>query len=189
VDLQQLIDQLRKGEKSAGPILVSVVAPMFMGYVEAIASDLSLPDRERAVESAIERAVDKIDRYDPMRGSFSAWARTFVRHAVADERRRGLEGAPDAVIDNLAEPSPSDDSSTDSEVVTQLSEALASLGPTDQLILQLRYIEQLSHAQIASALGVSDAASRQRTARAIARLRGAAQGAPALANYTKRDAR
>jgi len=188
VDLHQLIDQLRKGEKSAGPILVSVVGPMFAGYVNAIASDLPLPDRERAIETAIERAVDKIDHYDEMRGSFPAWTRTFVRHAVADERRRSLEGAPEVVLEDLPQPSIFDSSSRSEDELAALSEALDSISPTDQLILRLRFVEQLSHAEIAGVLGVSEAASRQRTARAIARLRVAAEAAPELATYMKRDA-
>jgi DNA-directed RNA polymerase specialized sigma24 family protein len=64
MDFDRLIEQLKAGDDTAGPILVSVLAPRLWGYAELIAADLPLADREEVVEKAIETAIRRIDRYD-----------------------------------------------------------------------------------------------------------------------------
>jgi RNA polymerase sigma-70 factor (ECF subfamily) len=54
----------------------------------------------------------------------------------------------------------------------QVNEALASLSPQDREVLAMRYVERLSTAEMAEALGLSEAAAKQRHLRAIIRLRG-----------------
>jgi RNA polymerase sigma-70 factor (ECF subfamily) len=166
------------------------MAPMLAGYVNAIARDLSQADREKAVEEAIEKAVDKIDRYEEMRGSFPAWVRAFVRHAVGDLRRRQLSGSFDVTLDNLPDLSALSESSSSatSGELGALSRAFADISPTDQLILGLRYGEQLTHAEIANLLGVNEAASRKRAGRALRRLREAAANESVLAERMERGA-
>jgi DNA-directed RNA polymerase specialized sigma24 family protein len=82
-----LIQAAREGRDYAGPFLVSMFGPRLLGYCKSIASDLSDTDCERVVELAIEKAVRKIDAFDPTRGKFEAWLRTFVLHATQDWRR------------------------------------------------------------------------------------------------------
>src|ERR1700733_2910212 len=94
MDIGRLIEQLKAGDDTAGPVLVSILAPRLLGYAEMIANDLPLADREQAVEQAIETAIRRIDRYDPNRGTFPGWVRPFVRHAVSDWRRDHPTGAP-----------------------------------------------------------------------------------------------
>ena len=182
MDIGRLIEQLRAGDDTAGPVLVSILSPRLTGYAESIGGDLPLVDRELVVETAIETAIQRIDRYDPNRGTFPGWVRTFVRFAVADWRRRNPTGAP-AQLDDRVVPMVLDDDIHD-EDVNPVSMALASLvlalAEADQLIIRLYFVEKLRHAQIAEQLGVSETASRKRLERALARLRSRAVEDPDL---------
>jgi RNA polymerase sigma factor (sigma-70 family) len=173
MDIGRLIEQLKTGDDTAGPVLVSILAPRLLGYAEMIANDLPLADREQAVEEAIETAVRRIDRYDPNKGTFPGWVRAFVRHAVGDWRRHHPTGAPTQLEERTAAAVLEDD--TEEEHDNPASAALTALVFTapeaDQLILCLRYEENLLHAQIAERLGVSEPACRKRLERALERLR------------------
>ncbi|MDA8186455.1 MAG: sigma-70 family RNA polymerase sigma factor [Actinomycetota bacterium] len=185
MDIVQLIEQLKAGDDTAGPILVSILAPRLLGYAEMIANDLPLADREQAVERAIEMAVRRIDRYDANKGTFPGWVRAFVRHAIGDWRRHHPGGAPTQVDKRTNAAIPADD--TEEEHDNPASAALTALVFTapeaDQLIVRLRYEENLPHAQIAERLGVSEPACRKRLERALERLRSRAVGDPDLNRY------
>ena len=185
MDIGRLIEQLKAGDDTAGPVLVSILAPRLLGYAEMIASDLPLADREQAVETAIETAIRRIDRYDPNKGTFPGWVRAFVRHSVGDWRRNHPTGAPGQLDERTDAAVPEDD--TEEEHDDPASAALTALVFTaleaDQLILRLRFEEKLSHAQIAERLGVSAEASRKRLERALERLRSRAAEDPDLNRY------
>lgn len=174
MDITRLIQQLKAGDDTAGPIVVSVLAPRLLGYADIIAGDFPLADREQAVEQAIETAVRRIDRYDPSKGTFPGWVRAFVRHAVGEMRRCHPDGVPTS-LDQVGEPPAREIDDIEDHGSPRASAVLAALVLTapeaDQLILQLRYEENLLHAQIAQQLGVSEAACRKRLERALERLR------------------
>ena len=188
MDVGQLIKQLSDGDDTAGPILVSVIAPRLLGYVDLIASDLPLADREGAVEQAIETAIRRIDRYDSSKGTFPGWVRGFVRHAVNDWRRRYPDGAP-AALDLVAERSNPEIVDSEDQSADPASAALAALVLTapeaDQLLLRLRFEENLPHAQIAEELGVSEAGCRKRLERTLGRIRSRATNDPDLSHFLK----
>jgi RNA polymerase sigma-70 factor (ECF subfamily) len=54
----------------------------------------------------------------------------------------------------------------------RLQEALNCLDPLDREVLALRHFEQLSRAEVAGLLGISEAAAGKRYLRALERLRG-----------------
>ncbi len=186
MDVAQLIEQLKRGDDTAGPVLVSVLAPRLLGYADLIAGDFALVDRERAVEHAIETAIRKIDRYDPSKGTFPGWVRSFVRHAVADVRRRQPGGPPmqfDEEIADVAVPEDGDEEERGNPAAGALAALVFTAPEADQLILRLRYEESLLHAQIAEQLGVSEPACRKRLERALERLRNRAKQDPDLNRY------
>lgn len=181
MDIADLIRSARAGEPHAGPFLVSVFGERLLGYARAIGRDLSDVDREFAVEQAIEKAILKIDRFDPRKGSLAGWLRAFVRHALADLRRS--RAAIDQLDPEAEEEQAKDEPKQplDPSVVSALIEVWEALRDTDQLILALRIIEELPHAEIAIRLGgVSEVACRQRYGRALLRLQTAALNHPRL---------
>ena len=98
VDDEDLIQAAREGKEYAGPFLISLYAPMLLGYARGLASDLGDSGCEQICEWAVERAVRKIDLYDPAKGDFAGWARSMLRYAALDYRR---DNARLQNIDNL----------------------------------------------------------------------------------------
>jgi RNA polymerase sigma factor (sigma-70 family) len=185
VDEEELIQAAKDGRAHAGPFLVSLYAPALLGHVRAFAHDLGDTACEDICENAVERAVRKIDLFDPSRGSFASWTRSMVRYAAADYRRdherlqefdEGTRMAP-AVAEPRAEITP--------DVHAALTDAVRSLRPADQAILALRDAEGLSVAAVASRLGITEDAVRQRHLRARRRLGTAGKDDPRLATYAK----
>jgi RNA polymerase sigma-70 factor, ECF subfamily len=187
-----LIQAAREGRDYAGPFLVSMFGPRVLGYCKSIASDLSDTDCERVVELAIEKAVRKIDAFDPTRGKFESWLRTFVLHATQDWRRGNQRllslDAENGTGRSLAETITADQSvdqrGGDSRLVPA-SQALRDLIPRlnlpDQVILGLRDIEGRSVEDVATLLDISPAACRQRHHRAKVRLKQLLKADPRLA--------
>jgi RNA polymerase sigma factor (sigma-70 family) len=185
MDVAQLIQQVRDGDDTSGPILVSVVAPRLLGYADLIAPDLPQVDREKAVEFAIETAIRRIDRYDSGKGTFPGWVRGFVRYAVRDCRRQRLGGAPiplDGRLE-LAAPEPHEPETDEGTSASALAELVLTLPPADQLLLRLRFEEAMTHGQIAVQLGVSESACRKRLERILERFRVRAADDPHLSSY------
>lgn len=93
-----------------------------------------------------------------------AYVRTMMTRVYLSERRRKR-----VVEVPLAVDAPDRESPTALRV--SLLAALATLAPMDRAVLVLRYWEDLSVAQTADQLGLSQTACRSRASRALARLR------------------
>lgn len=189
MDLALLIEQIRQGDETAGAVLVSIVAPRLLGYADLIGPDLPEVDRELAVDKALQTAIRKIDQYDESRGTFPAWVRTFVKHAVNDWRRRHPDGAPVKLVGEPEQPAEPPDDAT--ELVNPQTIAIAAIvlseSEPNQLLIRLRFVEGLTHAQIAKRHNVTEAASRKRLERLLARLRRTAAEDPDLSGHMKGD--
>ena len=179
MDDENLIQAARDGKEHAGPFLVSLYAPMLVGYAHSIAADLGDSACEQICEWAVERAVRKIDLFDPSKGNFVAWARSMVRYAALDYRRDNarLDRIDDPNLPEQAMPPTHD---AHDKVRDALRQALRQLTEPDQAILALRDLEQLPPQAVASLLGISAAAVRQRHLRARRRLAALARKDPRL---------
>lgn len=194
-----LIRAARAGEDYASAFLVSRYGPEVLGYCRSLAPDLSDVDCETVVGIAIETAVRKIDRFDPTRGRFSAWIRTFVLNAVRDWRRghAHLESlddedrhGPDPATDALGAPITGDRVSSNNSqgsidrlapVREAVLEALPMMRLNDQVILAMRDMEGRTVDETAASLKISPDACRQRHHRAKKRLRDKLQDDPRCA--------
>ena len=181
---EDLIAAARAGQEHAGPFLVSAYGPKLNGFCRTIASDLSDVDREHVVETAIETAVRRIDRFDPERGTFEAWLRAFVRHSAQDWRRsslrtRSLDAVNEGGItlgDTLAAapgltPDKAGSNDRPTPLVEAVRDALPKLTVPDQVIIAMRDFENRSVDEVAAILGIRRDACRQRHHRAKVRLR------------------
>jgi RNA polymerase sigma-70 factor (ECF subfamily) len=97
------------------------------------------------------------------------------RRSVAREEPEGLE-LPDESVAALVERLAADGTSPSRdllrrELCDRVRTALDAMGPRDQEVLALRYLEQLTTAETAAVLGISEGAVKSRLMRAILRLR------------------
>lgn len=107
-------------------------------------------------------------RWSAVRASTNpvAYARTtLVRTFLSQRRRRSSTERPVEHVGDRAVEGP------DTARRLDLLAALAELSPADRTVLVLRYVEDLSVAQTAHLLGVTEPTLRARSSRAVARLR------------------
>ena len=182
MDDENLIQAAREGKQHAGPFLVSLYAPMLLGYARGLASDLGDSGCEQICEWAVERAVRRIDLYDPAKGDFAGWARCMLRYAALDYRRDNARLQSNVSLD-IAEPDPQPSREIPGDVTAALTQVVGQLSEPDQAILALREIEQLPSQTVAALLGISDAAVRQRYSRARKRLTQIAQNDERLTSF------
>ena len=124
-------------------------------------------DRHRAedlLQTALTRAYLKWDGIDDPEG--------YVRRTMANAhidwwRRKPWREEPTAELPEVAGP----DASTSYEVRDAVLQALARLTRRQRAVVVLRYYEDLSEAEIASALGCSPGTVKSAASRAMARLR------------------
>jgi len=90
---------------------------------------------------------------------------TLVRTFISQRRRRSSRELPsDALPESMS-------SAGDADLRMAVAAGLAQLPPLDRAVLVLRFLEDLSVTDTATQLGVSEGAVRNRSMRALARLR------------------
>ena len=92
---------------------------------------------------------------------------TLVRTFLSARRRRSSRELPFAEPPDGLHP----DSAPATDLQLLVAEALDGLAPADRAVLALRYLEDRSVAEVAQLLGVSEGAVRNRSMRALDRLR------------------
>jgi RNA polymerase sigma-70 factor (sigma-E family) len=92
---------------------------------------------------------------------------TLVRTFLSARRRRWSSELPYAAPPDGVQP----DRVAETDLQVLVAQALAGLAPTDRAVLVLRYLEDRSVADVAAQLGVSEGAVRNRSMRALDRLR------------------
>jgi RNA polymerase sigma-70 factor (ECF subfamily) len=132
----------------------------------------SAVDAEELIGQVFFRLLESLDRVDPRKGTVLVYALSMARNALVDEARSraGLvpEEAAAAVPDSGAGPL---ERLMGEEDVTRVRSELAKLPAETRELLMLRFGDGLRFAEIAQVLGLSEAAVRQRTSRAVRELR------------------
>ncbi len=129
-------------------------------------------DRHQA-EDLVQETLAKV--YERMMRRFgaridnpAAYAQTaLMRTYLSARRRRSSTEQPYADLPELAGADPAE--ATDLRLT--LVEALGDLGPADRAVVVLRYLDDLSVTEVAERLGLTAGAVRNRSMRALARLR------------------
>jgi RNA polymerase sigma-70 factor (ECF subfamily) len=137
-------------------------------------------DAEELVGQVFFRLLESLERIEPRRGSVLAYALSMARNALVDEvrRRAGLvpEEAAVAVPDTRAGPLELLMGAEDTE---RVKAELARLPAETRELLTLRFGDGLRFAEVAQVMGLSEAAVRQRTSRAVRELRARWDAGPA----------
>lgn len=130
---------------------------------------------EDVTAAAFERLYRSRTRIDPARGTQRGLLFTIARNAALDElrrrRRRGLQLVADVTEAEAAEADNAGAGIERSERLETIRAALATLAPREREIVLLKFHGQLTNAELARALGVSESNAGTRLHRALTRLR------------------
>jgi RNA polymerase sigma-70 factor, ECF subfamily len=137
-------------------------------YVASLLHDRAAA--EDITAQAFERAFRRRRSFNPRRGDERAWLFGIARNAALDElRRRRRQAAlvvdPEDPVTDAAYEAP------DAERRAAVRTALAVLEPREREIVALKFHAELSNAEIAHVLGVSESAAGTRLHRAVTKLR------------------
>ena len=190
-ETEDLLDRVRRGDESARGQLLARYRDRLRRMV-AVRMDDRLSrrvDPSDVVQEAMAVALDRLPEYVRDRPiSFYPWLRRIAwnrlvdlyrAHVMTDRRSVRREepiGISDASAMQLAERLMARDSGPVKRVLREemrarMRSTLAELRSEDREILLLRHLEELSSAECAAILEISESAARQRHVRAVRRLR------------------
>jgi RNA polymerase sigma-70 factor (ECF subfamily) len=176
--LSRLVVRSQRGDREAFRDLYRALYGPVSRYVRRRVA--SQADAEDLVGQVFFRLLESLERIDPKRGSVLAYALSMARNALVDEARgragRVPEEAAAAVPDAGAGPLERLMGEEDTERVRA---ELARLPAETRELLLLRFGDGLRFAEMAHMLGLSEAAVRQRTSRAVRELRARWDAGPA----------
>jgi len=137
----------------------------------------SRPEAEDAVAATFHRLLESLGRIDAARGSVTGYALAVARSVLSEERRTRREAFR---LEDAPEP---EDPRADAlgrllqgEAEAQLRRSLAALPAGTRELLALRFADGLRWSEIATVLGDSEGALRQRSSRALRELRESLRG-------------
>ena len=149
----ELVDQLLQREDNALEQLRLHYGPLIRYIIAPILSDPR--DREEAFDDVLLRVWDRINQYDPRKGSFKNWLSTISRNAAIDRLRRLT---PEE--NTLDETFPSKDTNPEQALLAReqqkaLKRALQGLKDEELELFYRKYYYRQSTAQIAAEQGTS----------------------------------
>jgi RNA polymerase sigma-70 factor (ECF subfamily) len=139
------------------------------GYLISLLGDRSAAEDLTAL--AFERLYRARSRLDPRRGSPRAWLFSIARNAALDELRQRRRRSSYDLGEDLADDRVGGDALEDAERRATVLDALASLPLRERELVLLKFHGQLSNAELARALGISESNAGTRLHRALTRLR------------------
>ena len=143
------------------------------GYALSLLGDRAAAEDVTAL--AFERLFRARRRLDARRGTPRALLFTIARNAALDELRRRRH-RPLGSAEELAAVPAAQAETEDVERREAVRQALAELPTRDREIVLLKFHGQLSNAELAQALGISESNAGTRLHRALAKLRDGALG-------------
>jgi RNA polymerase sigma-70 factor (ECF subfamily) len=149
---QQIIDQvLHDGRRADYAKLVDRYGPQLFSFVATMVTNRE--DAEELAQDSFVKAFRQLEHYDVHRSSFYTWLRCIAYRLCLDHVRRDaafwldtdeqtLQAIPDDEADSVMD--------TDGDLrIRLLTEAIRRLPPTERLLVQQHYFEQLPLADIA----------------------------------------
>ena len=143
--------------------------PRVYGYVASLLRDQGAA--EDVTAQTFERAYRKQRSFRATRGSREAWLFGIARNAALDElRKRKRRAGLHAELEDVSSPTPAEYAELTLRRET-VRAAIATLDPREQDIVALKFAGELSHAEIAKVLRISESNAGTRLHRALEKLR------------------
>lgn len=170
MDERELIGQITRREEGGMDALLTHYGPLMRYIIAPILSDPR--DREECLQEAALRAWERIEQFDPQRGSWNGWLTAITRNTALNHARAAAKNGGEALHEGLSSPEP-----TPEEVLllrerqAELSMALKALSFTERMLFYRKYYYRQSTAQIAAELGLTPRAVEGRLYRIKQQLR------------------
>jgi RNA polymerase sigma-70 factor (ECF subfamily) len=191
--IEELIDSASRGDEAAQHILLERFRDDLRRMVAArldrrVAARVDPSDVVQETLIEADRRFEEYLRERPI--PFLAWLRQIAANRIMENHRLHIavrkrsvtfEATGGALPDEsgfalaqleIADGSTPSDRLIRQEKQEQIRRAVASLPPKDREVLVMRHLEQLSSAEIAGVLGISEGAVKARLVRALVRLQG-----------------
>lgn len=146
------------------------VSAVYAFFTYSVSADIA----EELTSGTFERVVRHWSRFDPRRSSQRTWILTIARNLLTDhfrQRRRRLGPSLDEHPELGESIESGDDPATKQASVETVKGWLSMLNEREREVVAMRYGADLSTAEIARLLGLSDANVLQISSRALRRLR------------------
>ncbi len=175
-ELEQLVVRAQRGQEEAFSILFDYFYPKIFRYVSF---RVNREDVEDLVADVFLRVVDKIKKYQKKsRGNFSAWVFRIAHNLVIDFYRQKKEylQLTDPETGELQFDIPDTDFNPAENAIHQeehqkIREILKKLSDIHREVLELKFLEGFSNAEIAEIIGKSEGNVRVIQLRALRELR------------------
>ncbi|MGI5962843.1 MAG: sigma-70 family RNA polymerase sigma factor [Lawsonibacter sp.] len=171
MDQRELAEQIKRGKQEALDELLRQYGPLLRYVVAPILSDPR--EREECLSDISLQIWRKMERYDPERGSLTAWLSVLARN-MACNRRRGLsrrEGE-EVLETGFRDPAPTpEEALLQKEQTRRLEVAIAQLSQEERALFYRKYYYLQSTAQMAAELGLTQRGVEGRLHRLRKRLR------------------
>ena len=135
--------------KHYGPLMRYIIAPILSGE----------HDREDCLSEVTLRIWEKIDQFDPRRGSWNAWLTAITRNTALNHARKALGSS----AEELPEDTPAAGHTPEEAVLQRerqeaVRDALERLPYRDRILFYRKYYYMQPTAQIAAELGMTERA-------------------------------
>jgi RNA polymerase sigma-70 factor, ECF subfamily len=160
---------------SIAPMTPEMLCALYADKVCRFAAVVAGRDRdpEDIAQDALLKAITRLDRFDPARGSMESWLWRIVANTAKDAMRRAhfrallteRVGRSEPAMVNL------EDVAVERLAAGELLDALARLSPRDRQLLGLRFVADLDTASVGAIVGLSAESARRAIGRALDRLR------------------
>ena len=166
-----LLDAIRTGQPQALEQFRAAYTPLLRYIIAPILPDSR--DREECLADVFLQVWQKIEQYDPTRGSLTGWLTALARNAALNRRRseqrhQGNIELDEALPDRQDGP---EETLLRTERAQALYRAVAALSAGDRALFLRKYYYYQAIPQIAAELGLSERAVEGRLYRIRKRLR------------------
>jgi len=168
-----LIGRVAEGDREAFGRLFEHFAPRVKGLM--LKAGASSDDAEEIAQETLLAVWRKAVQFDPASAGVSAWIYTIARNLRIDAIRRAARTGSvdhDAELEYLIDSAePADEAIVRIEGVEQVTAALLGLSKEQSTAIQLAFIEERPHSEIADLLGIPLGTVKSRIRLAMNRLK------------------